>query len=183
MISRISKVNFLKKISSQCRTLSTVAKAETSPISRESEYYDEAPYPPITRFPPKFIDLTDKTQKTRHDKIQSIETIEEKIIELNLPRYYGFKCLMLSDRFPYNPLPYVQFCTNTEFVEEKSHVEEDESQKIDEFLKLVKPELIESLEFEIDGFRRVRIRFLWSRTNNNPVLYILGNSSTSNSQT
>lgn len=153
MISRISKANFVKNISSHWRTLSTVAKVETSPTSRESEYYDEAPYPPITRYPLKFTDFTEKKQKTRRDKIKSIETIEEKIIELNLPRYYGFKCLMLSDRFPYNPLPYVQFCTNTEFAEEKSHVEEDESQKIDEFLKLVKPELIESLEFEIDGFK------------------------------
>lgn len=152
MLSRISKLNIVKRVSSQCRTLSTVAKHETSVAERESEYYDEPPYPPIREFPPKFTDKVADTKRKRIEKIKNVETIEEKIIELNLPRYYGFKCLMMSDRLPYDSLPYVQFCTNTEFVEEKSHVEEDEIQKVDEFLKLVKGELVESLEFEIDGF-------------------------------
>lgn len=95
-----------------------------------------------------------KKQEWR-DKIKRIPTIEEKIIELNIPRYYGYKCLMLENNdFPYNSMPFIQYVTKTEFEQLPENIKDDkEAKKIDEFLRLIKSDIQDALEFEIDAYK------------------------------
>lgn len=132
----------------------SVSRRLTTALQQKNEVNDVAEYPPIQE---KSIPLN-KGRKARvwYEKIKKIGTIEEKLIEINIPRYYGYKCLMLDDKeYPYNTLPFFQYATNTEFVEEKSHVpkSEEEAKKIENFLTLVRSEVQDAFEFELDGYK------------------------------
>lgn len=133
-----------------------VAYRQLSTLQNASNEYSEEPeYPPI-------LDPSLRAKKGRrlhewYEKIKKIGTIEEKFIELNLPRYYGHKCLMLDDKmYPYNTLPFFQYATNTEFVNTETHapaVSEEEAKKVDNFLNLIRSDLQDALEFELDGYQ------------------------------
>lgn len=110
-------------------------------------------YPPI-------LDDSYSAIKTRkileiRDRYKKISTIEEKLIEINMDRYYGYKCLMLNEKhFPYNSLPVYQYATNTEFtVDSLSPKTPEDAKKVDTFVNLVKADVQEAAEFELDGYR------------------------------
>ena len=88
------------------------------PASNKNELVDtDIKYPPI-------LDLSRPARKRRereewHTKVKKLGTVEEKIFELNMPRYYGWKVLKLTEGLiPYDPLPKAQFLTKTHIVEE-----------------------------------------------------------------
>lgn len=120
----------------------------------DSEYSEVAQYPPIW-------DDAYKAKKNRkkmqwRDKIKKIGTIEEKLIEINMPKYYGYKCLMLDEKtFPYNTLPFFQYVTNTELVEMETFTPktEDDAKKVEIFLNLIKSDIEDAFEFELDGYK------------------------------
>lgn len=78
----------------------------------ESEYVDEPCYPPI-------VDLSRQARKNRAadavaQSVTDLPTVEEKLIQLNEPKYYGFWSLKLSERLiGHNLLPFIQFATRT----------------------------------------------------------------------
>jgi small subunit ribosomal protein S30 len=120
----------------------------------ESEWTDAPQYPPIVDN--CYPQLKQKRLISWHEKIKKIETIEEKMIEINMPKYYGYKSLMLDEKtYPYNTLPFFQYATNTEFIEENSltPANEADAKKIENFLNLVRSEVQDAFEFELDGYR------------------------------
>lgn len=78
-------------------------------------------YPPI-------LDLSIKAKKDRetldmHQKIQALNTVEEKLLALNVPRYYGWDSIVLNEnKVPYNFLPLVQNITKTHLHQVKNEV-------------------------------------------------------------
>lgn len=83
-------------------------------FSSENEYTDTPIYPPILDLSLPARQL--RKRQTLHKNIQEINTIEEKQIALNMPRYYGWQCIMLNEnKVPYNALPLVQHYTRTHF--------------------------------------------------------------------
>lgn len=77
-------------------------------------------YPPIldTSFFPR---RERQFQKTYVDAVKNITTVEEKIFKLNMPRYYGWKPVILTENYvPYNVLPSAQYITRTHVMPEKS---------------------------------------------------------------
>lgn len=127
-----------------CRSFSTALQT--------SEATSDGPqYPPIITN--SVLDRRARKKQEWFDKIRKIPTIEEKLLELNMPRYYGYRCLMLDDhKLPYNALPFIQYITNTEFGELKENP--DESKRVDEFYDLIKSDLVDALEFECSGYNR-----------------------------
>ncbi|XP_059478935.1 large ribosomal subunit protein mL65 [Neocloeon triangulifer] len=91
----------------QLRPMSTSANPE--------EYSQEPQYPPIK-------DITWRGRRKDeaeawHEKIQNLDTVEEKLIEINIPRYYGWKCHMLTEGdIKYNTLALHQHITRTHLV-------------------------------------------------------------------
>lgn len=147
MIKFCSK--FPKKNLIAYRELSTLVKHH----NESNEYVEEAVYPPIE-------DISTRKKKERqrlewHEKIKQVGTIEEKLIEINMPRYYGYKSFMLSENsYPYNTLPLFQYVTNTEFVKTESHSKEGEGVKnLEGLLKVIRADIEEALEFELDGYQ------------------------------
>lgn len=86
------------------------------PLQLDDEFTKEPHYPPIQELSFKANLL--RKRAAWHEHIRGLPTVEEKLLALNMPRYYGYKCLMLTDdRFRYDCLPLVQHSTRTLFEE------------------------------------------------------------------
>lgn len=85
-------------------------------VENPEEYTNQPNYPPI-------VDISYETRKQRqieayHEEYKQVGTVEEKLFKLNLPKYYGYKSLMLSEEnLPYNCLGLVQHGTRTDLKE------------------------------------------------------------------
>lgn len=128
-----------------------IIRCHSTILPRFTEYTDVPEYPPI-------LDLSQEAKKAREleafaERMKKVPTIEEKLIELNMPRYYGFKNIALNDNnYPYNALPYIRYLTKTDFQELTQDPEEEK--KVDKFFDLVKSELYDAIEFEMSGYLR-----------------------------
>ncbi|KAJ4433110.1 large ribosomal subunit protein mL65 [Periplaneta americana] len=131
----------------------TVALAKNStirikPLKYEQEYTDTPQYPPI-------LDTSYEARKRReksewHEQIKSLKTVEEKLMKINMPRYYGWRTTMFEENdIPYNCLPLVQHATRTHLKDFKglpSYLPKlDEA---DELMLEIKPQIEEALLFE-----------------------------------
>lgn len=93
----------------------TNRRYSNSVLLDENEYTDTPSYPPI-------LDTSLQGRKLRerqnvHENIKALNTVEEKQIGLNMPRYYGWKCVILNEnKIPYNALPLVKCYTRTHFI-------------------------------------------------------------------
>nr|CAD7593458.1 unnamed protein product [Timema genevievae] len=81
----------------------------------ENDYSETPEYPPI------IDDSLDARKKRRklswHDKIKRLKTVEEKLFEINMPKYYGWRCFLLKEGvIPYNSLNFTQYATRTYLV-------------------------------------------------------------------
>lgn len=69
-------------------------------------------YPPIQELTPK-----KKRERRRlewHEAVKKLNTIEEKLIKVNMPKYWGYQMMKLyDDFFAYDCLPYIQHWTRT----------------------------------------------------------------------
>ncbi|XP_075979606.1 mitochondrial ribosomal protein S30 [Anticarsia gemmatalis] len=102
------------------RTFPKLKKIISRPQSQaalveQNEFTETPEYPPI-------LDQSLEARKLRerqelHQKIQELNTVEEKQIALNMPRYYGWRCIMFNeDKVPYNAMPLVQCYTRSHFI-------------------------------------------------------------------
>lgn len=119
----------------------------------EDEYTKEPHYPPI-----EDLSFDSKLRKKRnhwYDHIKTLNTVEEKLYALNIPRYYGYKCLMLNDNtFTYNCLPLIQHCTRTSLqVDGLPKSYESNREKADTFLSSIKSDIENAILFEHSCYR------------------------------
>lgn len=109
---------------------------------------------------PEILDLSPKERRKRqkiawHEEVKKLNTIEEKLIKVNIPRYYGWQVMSMTDqRFAYNTLPYVQHYTRTQFEdglpnEWKKHTAEE----LDAIVNGVKDQIEETISFHHTGYR------------------------------
>ncbi|CAK1542237.1 unnamed protein product [Leptosia nina] len=83
-------------------------------LPEENEYTDTPVYPDIQ-------DASLQARKLReresvYANIRNLNTVEEKQIGLNMPRYYGWPCVQFKeDHIMYNAMPLVQYYTRTYF--------------------------------------------------------------------
>ncbi|KAG5339332.1 RT30 protein, partial [Acromyrmex charruanus] len=84
----------------------------------KSETKDVEPiYPSIENI--SFKAKCKRKRQAWHEKIKSLETVEEKLFKINMPRYYGWKSLILKEHvIPYNSLSHAQYFTRTHIVKE-----------------------------------------------------------------
>jgi len=79
---------------------------------REDSYNKTPEYPPILSLEKKAT--TRRAEESWYKKIERQETVEEKLFEINMPRYYGWNCLMMKEtEIPYNSLNFTQYVTRT----------------------------------------------------------------------
>lgn len=144
------KSQFSKWILVNCRqkfTQPTVASVD------DEEYTKEPQYPPI-------LDLDYKAVRQRkraawHEKVKCVKTVEEKLIAINMPRYYGFKSVMLNDQtFRYNSLPFFQYVTRTQLFDTGlPECYNQFNEKADGVLGQVKSDIEDAVLFEYTGVK------------------------------
>jgi len=126
----------------------------THAVENPEEYTKEPNYPPI-------IDNSYEAKKQRklqayHEEYKQVGTVEEKLFKLNLPKYYGYKALMLSEQnVPYNSLSFVQYATRTELRESETlpgHYKNFEP-IVTKTLETIKSEVQDIIGFEHSSFR------------------------------
>lgn len=139
------------------RTFSKLKK----PVSRtfaqavqveQNEYTDTPEYPPILDLSLKARKLRDR--QTVHQNIQKINTVEEKQIALNMPRYYGWKSIVLNEsKIPYNAMPLVQYYTRTHFneIENLPDLYTELASMSDEVVQEIKSCIEDSIAIENEG--------------------------------
>ncbi|XP_058452493.1 large ribosomal subunit protein mL65 [Malaya genurostris] len=127
----------------------------TRPLAKRDDEYSAKPEYPLIQ------ELSFKAKKKRealqwHDKIRQLSSVEEKLFEINMPKYYGYKAHMITDqKFPYNVLPLAQYATRTYFIEgslPETYGKIEESAK--KLLEEMRVDLEDVLAFELSGYRR-----------------------------
>ncbi|KAH8399777.1 hypothetical protein KR215_002177 [Drosophila sulfurigaster] len=149
----------LQALCRRCLSAKTQAATSNNITDDASEYTAEAEYPEIR-------DLSFKARKQQsaadwHNEIKSVPTVEEKMIKLNMPRYYGFKVVDLNDnQVPYNALPLTQHYTRTVLEEQKEEEQPaaaasgaEENVKLDAIVKAAREDVIEALEYAHDIYK------------------------------
>ncbi|CAL7945468.1 unnamed protein product [Xylocopa violacea] len=95
-------LSILKTVVREC---STTALTET----------ENAIYPPILDL--SRIARIKRKREAWYDKIKKLETVEEKLFGINMPRYYGWKGLFLEERnILYDSLVHAQYITHTHVI-------------------------------------------------------------------
>lgn len=122
----------------------------------QDDYTETPEYPPI-------LDLSLKGRKKREreslfTKIKEINTIEEKQIALNMPRFYGWKSVMLrEDKIPYNAMPLVQCYTRSHLIlsEKLPETYAETEQIADDVSKEIKSQIEDAIAIELSGVEYV----------------------------
>lgn len=122
-----------------------------SEVNSKAENTLELMYPPI-----EDLSLKAKWKRQRqswYDKIKSLETVEEKLFEINMPRYYGWKSLILKEHsIPYNVLSHAQYFTRTHIVKESGlpayYNNIISTEQLDKVVQTIKSDIEDNIIFE-----------------------------------
>lgn len=124
----------------------------TSTVQHDEEYTRVPQYPPI-------LDLSlpkkrERKKLTEYEQIRAVKTVEEKQIKINMPRYYGFKCYLLTeDKVPFDNLPLVQHITRTHLIESNDLPQFYNNLEVDGILNNVKSDIEEAVLCEFAGLQ------------------------------
>lgn len=143
LITRLnSRVTLFKK------HYATENAVEKSPILKE-----KVSYPPI-------LERTKKAQKERekiawHEAVKNVKTIEEKLIKVNIPAYWGLRTTPLeNDEYHYNCFPYFQHWTRTHYEDGLPNGWFKRStEEVDGLVNKIRDQIIEAVTFQYHGYR------------------------------
>lgn len=103
-------------------------------------------------------DLSYKARKRRqnetwYEEIRNLETVEEKLFKVNMPRYYGWKLLHLEEsKIPYGILKYTQYITRTHVMKEPGlptcYNNVISTEQLDSIVETVKNNIADDIAFE-----------------------------------
>lgn len=157
-------MHIIKLHRSLLKIKNAIPRYSTITALEESEYTETPEYPPI-------LDMTREGKLLRRrqsfqSKIQELNTIEEKQIALNMPRYYGWQCIMLNnDKVPYNAMPLVQYYTRSHFIPVAKLPEayNEIEQQASNILQEIKPQIEDAIAIELTDVER-NFKFLQDKS-------------------
>lgn len=123
-------------------------------VARTSnEITDTVKYPPI-------VDNSKEARLERkkiewHEEVKMVKTIEEKLIKVNMPAYWGLRTTPLAnDEYCYNSLPYFQHWTRTQYESGlPSGWCKRTPEEIDGLVNNIREQVIEAISFQYQGYR------------------------------
>ncbi|XP_037726460.1 39S ribosomal protein S30, mitochondrial [Drosophila subpulchrella] len=158
---KLSLVNQLRTTYKRCLAGQSL-QVQLSPTEAEPAY------PEIRD--PSFKARKQKDAADWHEEIRQVPTVEEKMIKINMPRYYGYKVVDFNDsKIPYNALPLTQHYTRTvvEDLElpspsasastspEVADQGDKSTSSEDALVKATREDVIEALEFAHDYYKHL----------------------------
>lgn len=132
-------------------TLFRNGKRNHSVAAREEEYSETPQYPRILDL--SFQAKVKRKEESFHEQIKKLDTVEEKLMKINMPRYYGWKSLILSEsHIPYNSESLAQYITRTHIIKEqglpKYYDRIMTAEKLDATMNLVRKRIKDVVLFE-----------------------------------
>uniref|UniRef100_A0A182NR04 28S ribosomal protein S30, mitochondrial n=1 Tax=Anopheles dirus TaxID=7168 RepID=A0A182NR04_9DIPT len=129
----------------------------TRPLpSKEHEYTSQPVYPTIQdlSYPAK----KKRERETWHQKIAKLSSVEEKLFEINMPKYYGYKANMLTDeKFPYNIKPFMQYATRTCFQNGLPQMYKPLMEEASKLLETMQSEIEDTIAFELSNYSHLKL--------------------------
>lgn len=88
-----------------------------------------------------------------YEEIKALETVEEKLFKVNMPRYYGWRLLLLKeDKIPYDTLKYTQYITRTHVMKETGlpsyYNNVISTEKLDSIVEAIKSNIVDDIALE-----------------------------------
>lgn len=127
--------------------------AAQNAVEKVSEDSERVEYPPI-------MDQSRKANLERekmawHEQVKKLNTIEEKLIKVNMPAYWGLRTTPLeNDEYHYNCLPSFQHWTRTHY---ENGLPSDwfkrSAEEVDGLVNAVRDQIIEAITFHYQGYR------------------------------
>lgn len=97
-----------------------------------------------------------RMQQEYYDKFKALNTVEEKMIALNNPKFYGWPSYQLKEsHVPYDYLPFAQYITRTVISEQKLLPSQATEEQIRPLVNQMKAELEKVILFELHSKRLV----------------------------
>lgn len=134
------------------RQLNYSAQRFCSSKSDAVEKSETVEYPPI-------LDLSKKAKQIRekiawHNEVKNLKTIEEKLIKVNMPYYYGLRTIPLNDEYHYDCLPYMQHWTRTQIENGlPNQWYQRPVEEIDGLVNSIRNQFMEAIAFQFNGYR------------------------------
>lgn len=144
--------NLALRLNSGISTLRRYSAAQNV-IETSVEKTDTVEYPPILDDSKKAV--SDREKIAWHEEVKKIKTIEEKLIKVNIPAYWGLRTTPLeNDEYYYNSLPYFQHWTRTQYESGlPSGWFKRTPEEIDGLVNTIRDQVIESISFHYRGYR------------------------------
>lgn len=151
------KLNILSKNSNigadRFRTLFCSKATTNKKLIQVGDEYSPTPlYPTIER-----KDVISEEEVARlewHDKIKRQRTVEEKLLEVNVPRRWGWICFMIHEGIiPFNNLTFAQHMTKTHVIKTENLTEfyNKHSKRCSEISDKIKSEVVECIEYQLSA--------------------------------
>lgn len=114
-------------------------------------------YPPIEDI--SYLSRYRRARKAVHKDVENVKTVEEKMIKLNMPRYWGFRCLMYEEgKINYNELPQAQYVTRTHLMKDHElpsyYNNLIKTEQVDAIVADLKKSIEDGVAFEISSRKR-----------------------------
>lgn len=143
--------NFNKNVASHLNprvvSLRQYCAATSTKVAKKVEY------PPIQDISQKAED--ERKKMAWHEAVKGVKTIEEKLIKVNMPAYWGLRTTPLeNDEYHYNCFPYFQHWTRSLYENGLPNAWLKRSaEEIDGIVNNIREQIIESISFQYQGFR------------------------------
>lgn len=110
-------------------------------------------YPPIVDNSKKVV--AEREKLAWHEKVKNCPTIEEKLIKVNMPAYWGLRTTpLINDEYHYNCFPYFQHWTRTQYEYGlPTGWFKSSTDVIDDLVKNIRDQVMEAISFQYKGFR------------------------------
>lgn len=120
---------------------------------QSSEETVKVEYPPI--LDPSKAAVAEREKLAWHEQVKKCSTIEEKLIKVNMPAYWGLRTTpLVNDEYHYNCLPYFQHWTRTQYENGLPNGWfKSPAEKVDGLVNNIREQIIEAISFQYRGFR------------------------------
>lgn len=128
-----------------CATQNAIVKSTDDTVKVE--------YPPILDQSKKAV--ADREKISWHEQVKKCLTIEEKLIKVNMPAYWGLRTIpLINDEYHYNCFPYFQHWTRTQYENGlPSGWFKSSTEKVDGLVNSIREQIIEAISFQYQGLR------------------------------
>lgn len=127
--------------------------AAQNALQSNAKVVTKVEYPPIIDKSPAAVKNRQKIEW--HEAVKKCPTIEEKLIKVNIPAYWGLRTTPLeNDEYHYNCFPFFQHWTRTQYETGlPTNWFKRSTEEIDGLVNNIRDQIIDAIQFQYRGCR------------------------------